>query len=194
MLDKGQLGGRFDRGSGSKHYLRNESASAFSGKGFFRRWERDQGGIWEFAAKGPMDGSSGICTIKLHTLLSSQKLDQANPMKLYDVNHIPGWQALISLLAARNKRKSEAWAMQAAEQCKHFLDLKADGDLLGVSFPPSKAIDETWHTHLRFVDRYQKDALALTKGEHLIEHLPVESKDAPGHHAAVRPTTDIQDK
>ena len=41
-------------------------------------------------------------------------------------------------------------------------------------FSPSGPLDEIWHTHLSFVDRYQHDILVLSRGAHrVIEHSPV---------------------
>ena len=65
-------------------------------------------------------------------------------------------------------------------QYRHFLDLKMEhGDWSSTAFSPSAALDEVWHAHLSFVDRYQRDIFALTKGAHrVIEHSPVPGPEA----------------
>ena len=44
-------------------------------------------------------------------------------------------------------------------------------------FSPSTTIDQVWHAHLSFVDRYQYDVRALCDGQ-LIEHSPVLGEEA----------------
>lgn len=85
------------------------------------------------------------------------------------------------MVASRHLEKgsdARAWAEKAVEQYRYFLDLKLDKSLAKSKFSPSKAVDEIWHAHLSFVQRYQQDLLCLTKGKHILEHMPVHVKES----------------
>lgn len=120
--------------------------------------------------------------IKLYTVLSAHKPNEAeNALPKYKPGDLPDWAALVCIVAARHPEKgseAEPWAKRAVEQYKHWLDLKLDKDLAKSKFSPSKAVDEIWHAHLSFVDRYQKDLICLTKGESIVEHMPVYIKES----------------
>lgn len=51
-----------------------------------------------------------------------------------------------------------------------------DPKLAKHKFSPSYAIDEIWHAHLSFPERYQHDMVCLTKGNGIVEHMPVHLK------------------
>ena len=97
----------------------------------------------------------------------------------------PDWAALERLVGARFPKKPAPWAKQAVEQYVHFLMLKAEEtDWDSEKFSPSGPIDEIWHAHLSFLDRYHHDVCCLSQGSHLIEHSPVLGDVARKRYAA----------
>lgn len=118
--------------------------------------------------------------VKLYTVLSAHRPDE-NGLPQYQEGQVPDWEALIRVVAARHPEKgpdAESWAQNAVQQYKYFLNLKLDRRLVGKKFSPSKALDEIWHAHLSFVDRYQRDLVCLTEGEGILEHMPVHVRDS----------------
>lgn len=121
--------------------------------------------------------------IKLYTVLSCHQ-PNAGPAKR-EAGASADWDALEKLLAARFPKKPQAWAARAVGQYQLFLELKVQhGDWDSTIFSPSAALDEVWHAHLAFVERYQRDVYALTGGARLIEHSPVLGDDARERYAA----------
>jgi len=157
-------------------------------------WEKHAGGLLQARAYGEFEysgddsdwegNSSADYKIKLYTVLSAHKPDEkaggkAKQVK-YDKGAAPDWDALTRLVGARFPKKSADWAGRAVEQYKLFLELKIEhADWDSQKFSPSGPLDEVWHAHLSFVDRYQSDILALTQGaRRVIEHSPVLGDEA----------------
>lgn len=82
------------------------------------------------------------------------------------------------MVAARNPNKTKVWATRAVQQYRYCLELKIDknGKLAETNFAPSFAIHEIWRAHLCFIDKCQKGMICLTKGNGIIEHMPVHIK------------------
>lgn len=91
--------------------------------------------------------------------------------------------------------KDEAWSKRAVGEYKHFLQLKIDhDDYESKLFSPSAKIDEIWHAHLSFTDRYQRDVRALSKNNKIIEHMPVLGEEPYKRYAAAYNAHKIQMK
>jgi hypothetical protein len=85
---------------------------------------------------------------------------------------------LVKVMQARFPDKPSAWSVRAVTEYAQFLELKRDHNDWDVGlFSPSTTIDQVWHAHLSFVDRYQYDVRALCGGQ-LIEHSPVLGEEA----------------
>lgn len=166
-------------------------------EGKFRKhlddWEKHAGGILQVYARTMFEPADGVdmdkmvpdadYKIKLYTVLSCHKPNMA-PVKR-EAGAPPDWEALARLLAARFPKKPNGWAAKAVSQYQLFLELKVQHqDWDSKKFSPSAALDDVWHAHLAFVERYQRDVLALTGGARLIEHSPVLGDDARGRYAA----------
>eukprot|EP00978_Attheya_sp_CCMP212_P011230 scaffold27594_cov48-Attheya_sp.AAC.3 len=97
-----------------------------------------------------------------------------------DPDAVPGWGALEQVVSARFPNKGEDWAKRAVRQYKYFLELKkVHNDCAEpVLFSPSGPIDEIWHAHLSFTERYQHDVIAFCGGTEIIEHTPVIGEEA----------------
>ena len=169
-------------------------------------WEKNAGGMlnsWAFAefdafnyddgrSNYGSDNDSGDASmkIKLYTVLSAHQPTSASSGKVkqpkYDVGAAADWDALTQLVGARFPKKNAVWAAKAVQQYQHFIALKIEhNDWESELFSPSTSLDEVWHAHLAFVDRYQADILALTQGaRHVIEHSPVLGPVAKGRYAA----------
>jgi hypothetical protein len=89
--------------------------------------------------------------------------------RLYDTERVPDWDALACRVAARYST-CIVWAQRAVKQYRHFLDVKVQSPC--VQRDPSELIDGIWHTHLSFGEAYQKDTLALTRGQQIIDYIP----------------------
>jgi len=156
------------------------------------QWEQHAGGILQVYARSFLDLDldyypKGMVLdadykIKLYTVLSCHKPNKeeaAAAAAKREVGVPPDWDALEQLLAARFPKKPKAWAARAVGQYQLFLELKMQhDDWDSLKFSPSAALDDVWHAHLAFVDRYQQDVYALTGGARLIEHSPVLGDDA----------------
>lgn len=160
-------------------------------------WEHGQGGFLELVASvstewtnfvrwgwyggtyGETRGADGKYKIKLYTVLSVYKPQQdQSALPNYANGVLPDWNALIGVVAARNPDKDKAWAERAVQQYSYFMDLKLDPNLAKQKFSPSCMIDEIWHAHLSFPERYQRDMVCLTHGKSVPEHLPVHYKQS----------------
>lgn len=127
--------------------------------------------------------------IKLYTVLSAHAPDEVPSPKPKKGKAAAGsssssetadWAALERVVAARFPSKGKQWVRDAVLEYQNFLQLKIDHeDWDSTQFSPSKMLDEVWHAHLSFVDRYQRDIRALTNGaHHVIEHSPVLGDEA----------------
>ena len=55
-----------------------------------------------------------------------------------------------------------SWCKRAVKDYVYFLDIKKEhNDWNSEMFSPSRWIDEVWHAHLSFTDRYQHDMMAF---------------------------------
>mmetsp|Transcript_19528 Transcript_19528/g.42492 ORF Transcript_19528/g.42492 Transcript_19528/m.42492 type:complete len:585 (+) Transcript_19528:271-2025(+) len=158
------------------------------------RWVKNQGGLLCAYAHAEFDDShmdeydseDGIKSVatyklKLYTVLSVHRPNQvpSKPEKGYR----PDWTILEEVVFARFPLKGVQWSRRAVLQYRLFLDLKiANEDWDSSKFSPSGPIDEVWHAHISFLDRYQRDIFFLTGNEHLIEHSPVLGKEASAHY------------
>jgi hypothetical protein len=167
-------------------------------------WEKEQGGFLNLVANVSAEwrndvrwgwyggtypetrAADGKYKIKLYTVLSAHRPNE-KPEQLpkYTNGHCPDWDALIRTVAARNPDKNKSWAKKAVRQYRYYIELRVDPKLAKHKLAPSAAIDEIWHTHLSFVERYQRDMVCLTKGNVLgssasciVEHLPVHMKQS----------------
>jgi len=123
--------------------------------------------------------ATGKYKIKLCTVLSAHRPNQGDEsLPKYASGQLPDWDALIRVVEARNLDKGATWAERAVQQYKYFMELKVDSKLAKQKFSPSYAIDEIWHAHLSFPERYQRDMLCLTKGDGIVEHMPVHLKQS----------------
>ena len=112
--------------------------------------------------------------LKLYTVLSAHRPNEVSPLTVPSNDYQPAWSALEDLIVLRlNKERS--WAEQAVENYILFLELKRDFNDYedSILFSPSYLVDEVWHAHLSFTDRYQKDIMAFLGCNKLIEHTPV---------------------
>lgn len=128
-----------------------------------------------------------VYKLKLYTVLSAHKPNESTAKAVkWDKGAGADWGALEALVAARFPKKSAAWPRHAVAQYRLFVELKIEqGDFESTKFSPSGPLDEVWHTHLSFVDRYQRDILALTSGaRRIIEHSPVLGNEAYSRYAA----------
>ena len=156
------------------------------------QWEQHAGGILQVYARASLDMDletykgyvlDADYKIKLYTVLSCHAPNE--DAMAHEPGTSPNWAALEKLLTRRFPKKPSAWAARAVGQYQLFLELKiAHNDWDSEKFSPSAALDEVWHAHLSFVDRYQRDVLALTGGARLIEHSPVLGDDARGRYKA----------
>ncbi len=128
--------------------------------------------------------------LKLYTVLSAYKPGQTTTSDMSSVGKplgvvgVPNWSALEAVVHARFPFKGTAWARLAVNEYLHFLELKkAMHDWASKVYAPSGAIDEVWHAHLSFVDRYQRDICAFTGGN-LILHSPVLGEEPKRLYAA----------
>ena len=143
------------------------------------KWEQNQGGVLSFYAPASFvfDAKSyrvdtgedphkvqhtAKYKIKLFTVLSAYKPHQTTiPLVPRDAK--PGWRLLEVVLKTRFPDRSYADICKAIDQYKLFLELKAEHNDLtkNQKFSPSRALDEIWHAHLSFPDRYQADIQAM---------------------------------
>ena len=160
-------------------------------------WEEQQGGFLELLASVSTEwvndvrwgfyggtyperrAANGTYKIKLYTVLSAHRPnEEEGSLPKYSSGQCPNWDALVRVAAARNPDKSVSWARRAVRQYRYFMDLKVDPMLAKHKFSPSCAIDQIWHAHLSFPERYQHDMVCLTKGNGIVEHLPVHMKQS----------------
>ncbi|KAL3916140.1 MAG: hypothetical protein SGILL_005315 [Bacillariaceae sp.] len=158
-------------------------------------WEQGQGGFLDLVANVDTEWTNNVrwgwyggtfpetraawgkYKIKLYTVLSAYRPSQDKAsLPDYVTGHSPDWNALSCVVAARNPSKNEAWVERAVHQYRHFIDLKVR--LRKQKLSPSYAVDEIWHAHLSFPDRYQRDMVCLTRGDGIIEHLPTHFKQS----------------
>ena len=162
-----------------------------------KNWIRHQGGMLAFQAHVNIDEICQFCDdeiertvdatykLKLYTVLSVH-IPNADPVKA-DKGHEVDWAFLEKAVAARFPKKGLAWAKRGVSQYMLFLDLKiAKKDWKSTKFSPSGPIDEIWHTHISFTERYQQDVHSLTGNKHLIEHTPVLKEDSMKRYVAAR--------
>ena len=118
--------------------------------------------------------------LKIYTVLSAHQRYEGALVapKGIDLQCLPNWGALEKLVVARTAW-TEEWAKRAVKNYILFLELKRDFNdheecLL---FTPPKKVDEVWHAHLSFTDRYQRDIMAFCGcgdgAVKIIEHTPV---------------------
>jgi hypothetical protein len=119
-----------------------------------------------------------------YTVLSAHRPNEKqDELPKYCKGQSPDWNALVRTVEARNPEKNHSWAQNAVRQYRYFIDLKLDPKLAGQKFSLSAAVDEIWHTHLSFLDRYQRDMVCLTKGNiKIVEHLPLHMEHATDYY------------
>lgn len=116
--------------------------------------------------------------IKLYTVLSAHSPMPSEDIIKVEDDAVPNWEQLRSQLEARFPERGRPWCETAVKNYMYFLDLKKEHkDWNSELFSPSLMIDEVWHAHLSFIQRYQHDILAYCDGN-LIEHSPVLGKKA----------------
>jgi hypothetical protein len=155
------------------------------------KWEDNAGGMLQVYAEASIENIDDVLhymsdpeefmenttaisdyKIKLCTVLSAHK-----PNEIAQPKQEPDWGALQQLVMVRFPDKDDSWAKRAVQQYIHFLEIKKQGkDWGSKKFSPSPLIDEIWHAHLSFTDRYQYDMMAFCG--HIIEHSPVPGADA----------------
>lgn len=136
--------------------------------------------------------------LKLYTVLSAHKPSESLPLVAPPAGTNPDWGALEKLVSIRlNKEykddtdesddeetplfdprrseKNKTYIKGIVKDYILFLQLKKDFNdyEASVLFSPSKIVDEVWHAHLSFVDRYQRDIMAFMGDAKLVEHEPV---------------------
>lgn len=147
-------------------------------------WEKNAGGMLCFYAPAKYApakfhmANQADYKIKLYTVLSAHRPNE-EPLKLKP-NAVPNWEALEELVSARFPDKDKAWAMRGVQQYKYFLELKKESnDYDSMLFSPSALLDEIWHAHLSFTERYQHDVRAFCgQASKIIEHTPVLGQEA----------------
>ena len=161
-------------------------------RGQLNNWVLHQGGMLVFSALANISGTinidediededdmtlEAIYKLKLYTVLSVHTPNK-DPTKA-GKGHQVDWAFLESVLIARFPQKDKAWARRGVYQYRLFLDLKIENeDWKSKKFSPSGPIDEIWHAHISFRERYQQDIFSLTNNQHLIEHTPVLQADS----------------
>ena len=157
--------------------------------GQLKNWVLHQGGMLAFHAHAdcsdifidededmPMT-LDVVYKLKLYTVLSVH-IPNTEPLQA-EKGHVVDWAFLENVVAARFPKKGAVWAKKAVAQYRLFLELKiANEDWKSTKFSPSGPIDEIWHAHISFPDRYQHDIFSLTENKHLIEHTPVLKADS----------------
>ena len=99
----------------------------------------------------------------------------------------PGWKLLEVVMKERYPDREYADILRAIQEYRFFLEFKQEhNDYDSKIFSPSVAIDEVWHAHLSFLDRYQKDIQAMTKTHKIFEHNPVPASEAAKRYKAAR--------
>ena len=174
--------------------IKESGSEPFVARGL-SNWEEGQGGFLELIASVSTEwrndvrwgwyggtypetrAAEGTYKIKLYTVLSAHRPNEGeDSLPKYTSGKFPDWDALVHVVAARNPDKSASWAERAVRQYRYFMDLKVDPKLAKQKFSPSLLIDDIWHAHLSFTERYQHDIVSLTKGNGIVEHLPVHLK------------------
>jgi len=153
-------------------------------------WEANAGGMLTVFAKAEIDDTflenlgeeqkeeyeedtvwKANYKIKLYTTLSAHSANETNNLKVED-EAVPQWDRLEQLMIARFPDRGASWAKRAVKNYIYFLEMKKEhNDWNSEIFSPSKWIDEVWHAHLSFTDRYQHDMMAFCGN--IIEHSPV---------------------
>jgi len=112
--------------------------------------------------------------LKVYTTISAHMPFDNGNLVPPPVGTNPDWEALKLLVVERLEQPRE-WAERAVKNYILFLELKKEFNDCENSFlfSPSKPIDDIWHTHLCFTERYQRDIMAFCGGTTLIEHTPV---------------------
>lgn len=112
--------------------------------------------------------------LKLYTVLSAHRPNDNDSLVAPAAHTSPDWRSLKALVAKR-LNKDKQWAKEAVKNYILFLELKRDFNDYkeSILFTPSVLVDEIWHAHLSFTDRYQRDIMAFCGGTKLIEHNPV---------------------
>lgn len=160
-------------------------------KGQLKNWTVHQGGMLVFQAHADISTDihvedsedednmtlETIYKLKLYTVLSVHTPNK-DPTKA-GKGHKVDWAFLENVLLARFPNKDKAWARRGVYQYRLFLELKIENeDWNSTKFSPSGSIDEIWHAHISFRERYQQDIFSLTNNQHLIEHTPVLQADS----------------
>lgn len=171
--------------------IKQDGSTNFIGRNI-DTWETQQGGFLEFIASvattwtnavrwgyygGTFDElreAEGRYKIKLYTVLSAHRPNQLS-LPEFIIGQSPDWDALVQVVHARFPDHSKSWAVRAVRQYRYFVELKINGTK---NISPSYAIDEVWHAHLSFPEQYQRDMIALTKGNGILEHKPVHLKQS----------------
>ena len=176
--------------SGEKGYVQKIVPFTNKRDGQLKNWALHQGGMLVFQARADIRKDfqefyededdvrlDAIYKLKLYTVLSVH-IPNAEPLKV-EKGHEVDWAFLENVVAARFPKKDPAWSKQGVAQYRLFLELKiANEDWKSTKFSPSGPIDEIWHAHISFPERYQRDVFSLTGNEHLVEHTPVLKGDS----------------
>lgn len=167
------------------------------------KWEENAGGILSFYAPASFafdpeyyekeTGQSADEVVheakyklRIYTVLSTYKPYQTMITPVED-DAKPDWKALYVVMKTRYPGQEYGDIVRAVKQYILFLELKqAHNDYKSEKFSPSVAIDEIWHAHLSFLDRYQRDIQAMTKSNKIFEHNPVLGRDAKMRYQAAR--------
>jgi hypothetical protein len=167
------------------------------------KWEEDAGGVLSFYAPASFEidpdfyeeqtgnSASEVVNeakhkIKLYTVLSAYKPNQTT-IPPVDDDAEPDWESLYVVMKTRYPDREYGDIKRAVKQYILFLELKQEhNDFESKKFSPSAAIDEVWHAHLSFPDRYQRDIQAMTKTNKVFEHNPVLGREAAERYKAAR--------
>ena len=123
--------------------------------------------------------------LKIYAVLSAHKPNETLPLVAPPEGTKPDWDALEKLVSLRLDKDmenmyDEIYIKGLVQDYKLFLELKRDFNDFEhcLLFSPSMLVDECWHAHLSFLDRYQKDIMALMGKPKLIEHEPILGDEA----------------
>lgn len=164
-------------------------------------WEENAGGLLSFYAPASFEfdpeffeeqtGGNADAVVneakyklKLYTVLSAYKPHQTT-IPPVEEEAKPDWESLYVVMKTRYPNREYGDIVRAVKQYILFLELKQEhNDYKSEKFSPSAAIDEIWHAHLSFLDRYQKDIQAMTKTSMIFEHNPVLGNEATARYKA----------
>ena len=168
-----------------------------------KQWEKNTGGVLSFYAPASFgfdpecfEEGTGECAsevvhdtkykLKLYTVLSAYKPHQTTIPRPKEETK-PDWDWLAVVMKSRYPEREYGDIKRGIKQYILFLELKqVHNDYKSEMFSPSTAIDEIWHAHLSFLDRYQKDVQAMTKPNEILEHNPVVGSEAMERYRAAR--------